>query len=361
MDSAVISAIIAAVVATLGVIASVISARRSLNIQAKDLELKAKELDATAQKLAGDLESVRQSQFAETLRKRADYYPKLWSAIRAYTTNWDDNHKPKDSVWVKDFLAALNQVDTEGGVFFSQAVYERFHELQLFLFTLKERLSESDNKVVGLSDLGHIDSIFRGRPGSPGLAAFLKDDLGSYRDLSIQARTVSQEAIPFAVTTPGDNLISIKETPATVFYNPLSCPPVVSPEELERRNQVKSLHQEWMQISASVLLRPTVGILAVESILRSQSDFTNILETLREYIASKILRQPGRRIDATESLIMSGAIDDFYLVDLALFIEDKFQVRIDDAELSPQVFDTLLELAAIVHSRRAIENGNHSE
>ena len=59
------------------------------------------------------------------------------------------------------------------------------------------------------------------------------------------------------------------------------------------------------------------------------------------YIAEKILKQPGRRITADESLLSSGLIDSFSLMDLALFVEDTFGVRIEDTELNADTFDTL--------------------
>jgi acyl carrier protein len=52
-------------------------------------------------------------------------------------------------------------------------------------------------------------------------------------------------------------------------------------------------------------------------------------------------------------LISSGLIDSFHLVDLALFIEEKFGVRIDDAELNKDTFDTLDQLVALIQERQA--------
>jgi acyl carrier protein len=77
------------------------------------------------------------------------------------------------------------------------------------------------------------------------------------------------------------------------------------------------------------------------------------IATLEEYISSKILKQPGRKIQSTEKLISSGLIDSFSLVDLALFVEDTFNVHIDDTELNPQSFDNLDQLAGLIESRRA--------
>ena len=74
---------------------------------------------------------------------------------------------------------------------------------------------------------------------------------------------------------------------------------------------------------------------------------------LSNFIASQILKQPGRAIAPTETLISSGLIDSFNLVDLALFIEDTFGVHIDDTELNAETFDTLEQLAALIEQRRA--------
>ena len=77
-----------------------------------------------------------------------------------------------------------------------------------------------------------------------------------------------------------------------------------------------------------------------------------IMTALEEYISAKILKQPGRKVSPDETLISSGMIDSFSLVDLALFVEDAFNVRIDDAELNAQTFNNLNELAALIESRR---------
>jgi acyl carrier protein len=77
-----------------------------------------------------------------------------------------------------------------------------------------------------------------------------------------------------------------------------------------------------------------------------------ILSSLSNYIAREILKQPGRRIDPDEALISSGLVDSFHLVDLAVFVEEQFGVRIDDTELTADTFDSLRSLAALIASRR---------
>jgi acyl carrier protein len=80
---------------------------------------------------------------------------------------------------------------------------------------------------------------------------------------------------------------------------------------------------------------------------------SDMIPQLEQFIAAKILKQPKRQIGADEALISSGLIDSFSLMDLALFVEDTFGVRIEDTDLNAQAFDSLNQLSALIESRRA--------
>ena len=80
---------------------------------------------------------------------------------------------------------------------------------------------------------------------------------------------------------------------------------------------------------------------------------TEMTSSLSTFIASKILKQPNRSIGSDEALISSGLIDSFSLMDLALYVEDTFGVRIEDTELNANTFDNLTQLAALIDSRKA--------
>jgi acyl carrier protein len=77
----------------------------------------------------------------------------------------------------------------------------------------------------------------------------------------------------------------------------------------------------------------------------------SILEKLSAYIATEFLRQPNRIISPEEPLLSSGMIDSFHLVDLSLFVEHNFGVRIDDTELNASSFDNLNQLVSFIRSR----------
>jgi acyl carrier protein len=78
---------------------------------------------------------------------------------------------------------------------------------------------------------------------------------------------------------------------------------------------------------------------------------SELIQTLSTYIASQILKQPKRIIQPDEPLISNGLVDSFSLVDLSIFIEQKFNVHIDDTELNRETFDSLTQLAEIIESR----------
>ncbi len=73
---------------------------------------------------------------------------------------------------------------------------------------------------------------------------------------------------------------------------------------------------------------------------------------IEKYIAGQILKQPNRKIAGDEALISSGLIDSFSLMDLALFVEDNFGVRIEDTELNANTFDNLAQLVSLIESRK---------
>lgn len=73
---------------------------------------------------------------------------------------------------------------------------------------------------------------------------------------------------------------------------------------------------------------------------------------LANFITTSILKQPKRVIQPGDPLISTGLIDSLSLVDLAMFIEDTFQVRIDDTELNTDTFDTFEQLVDLIQQRQ---------
>ena len=79
---------------------------------------------------------------------------------------------------------------------------------------------------------------------------------------------------------------------------------------------------------------------------------SDLITKLSAFLATDILKQPKRVISRDEPLISSGLIDSFSLMDIALFVEDNFGVRIEDTELNADTFDNLTQLASLIESRQ---------
>ena len=73
---------------------------------------------------------------------------------------------------------------------------------------------------------------------------------------------------------------------------------------------------------------------------------------LSDYIRNQIMKRPNYVLGVNDPLISSGLIDSFHLVDMSVFIEEQFGVRIDDTELNSDTFDTLTQLADLIRSRK---------
>ena len=81
---------------------------------------------------------------------------------------------------------------------------------------------------------------------------------------------------------------------------------------------------------------------------------TEMHKTIADFIVQKILKQPKRVIQPGDALISSGLIDSFSLVDLALFVEDTFGVRIADSEFNANTFDSIEQLGTLIQSRQKV-------
>ena len=78
----------------------------------------------------------------------------------------------------------------------------------------------------------------------------------------------------------------------------------------------------------------------------------NIEDTLIEHIQVNILKRPKFELGPKDPIISTGLVDSFHLVDLSIFIEEKFGVRIDDTELNAEAFDSVTQLAKLIRNKQ---------
>ena len=58
-------------------------------------------------------------------------------------------------------------------------------------------------------------------------------------------------------------------------------------------------------------------------------------------------------LDENTPLISSGIVDSFSMVSLKRFLEKKYEVRLPDEEATPQAFDTVTTIMALVNKHLA--------
>jgi acyl carrier protein len=75
-------------------------------------------------------------------------------------------------------------------------------------------------------------------------------------------------------------------------------------------------------------------------------------EKLRTYITEEIIGDPNYDLSDDEELLSSGLVDSFSLVDMAMWIEDEFDITIDNSELNQENFNTLDELVAYLEEQQ---------
>jgi hypothetical protein len=93
---------------------------------------------------AATFRQVQQAQFSGVIAKRIEIYPALWQIIIRYEANWTLEGKPKTKEWAKEYVSALNYFNQSGGLFFSQALYEKFSDLRSELYAaIQGGLSET--------------------------------------------------------------------------------------------------------------------------------------------------------------------------------------------------------------------------
>ncbi len=68
-----------------------------------------------------------------------------------------------------------------------------------------------------------------------------------------------------------------------------------------------------------------------------------------DYVIREYLEEgDDRQITATTPLISGGIVDSFSMVSLKRFLERKYSIRIPDADATPQAFDTVQSIVALV-------------
>ena len=74
-----------------------------------------------------------------------------------------------------------------------------------------------------------------------------------------------------------------------------------------------------------------------------------LTKAVRDYIMREYLPEDDdREISETTPLISGGIVDSFSMVSLLRFLEKKYSIHIPDEAATPEAFDTVSKIAALV-------------
>ena len=76
----------------------------------------------------------------------------------------------------------------------------------------------------------------------------------------------------------------------------------------------------------------------------------DITKVVRDYVVREYLEDGDEReVTPTTKLISGGIVDSFSMVSLKRFLEKKYHIQIPDADATPDAFDTVESIVALVH------------
>jgi acyl carrier protein len=81
-----------------------------------------------------------------------------------------------------------------------------------------------------------------------------------------------------------------------------------------------------------------------------------VTKAVRDYIVREYLEEgDDREITETTPLISGGIVDSFSMVSLLRFLEKKYSIHIPDEAATPEAFDTVQSIVALVQRFRQTE------
>lgn len=80
----------------------------------------------------------------------------------------------------------------------------------------------------------------------------------------------------------------------------------------------------------------------------------DITEVVRNYVIKEYLEEgDDREVTENTPLISGGIVDSFSMVSLKRFLEKKYAIQIPDAEATPEAFDMVRSIVALVRRFQA--------
>ncbi|MFZ3089501.1 MAG: acyl carrier protein [Nitrospirota bacterium] len=80
-----------------------------------------------------------------------------------------------------------------------------------------------------------------------------------------------------------------------------------------------------------------------------------IEEQVRQFVTENFLFSEEKKVSDTDSFLENGIIDSTGVLELVSFVEDNFNVKVNDEEMIPENLDSITNLANFIKKK---QNGN---
>jgi acyl carrier protein len=80
-------------------------------------------------------------------------------------------------------------------------------------------------------------------------------------------------------------------------------------------------------------------------------------QNIRAYVVENFLLGDEAGFDSSESLLAAGVIDSTGVLELVTFLEESFNIRIDDEDMVPENLDRIPDIVRFVERKLAGGNG----
>ncbi len=81
----------------------------------------------------------------------------------------------------------------------------------------------------------------------------------------------------------------------------------------------------------------------------------SIEDLIRTYIAQNILfSSNGFPYPDDASFLENGIVDSMNVLEIVMFVEEKFGIKVEDAEIIPENFDSVTQLASYIRKKQTM-------
>ena len=72
---------------------------------------------------------------------------------------------------------------------------------------------------------------------------------------------------------------------------------------------------------------------------------------IRKFIEDNFILSDGKSLSDEDSLLENGIIDSTGVLELVAFVEEKFQITVEDEELVPENLDSIINIASFIQRK----------